>query len=30
MNMQIYVDPEAHRGRTLAFKEHTWIVKPVQ
>jgi hypothetical protein len=30
MNMQIYVDPEAHRGRTLAFKAHTWTVKPVQ
>jgi len=30
MNMQVYVDPEAHRGRTLAFTEHTWTVKPVQ
>jgi hypothetical protein len=30
MHMQIYVDPEAHRGRSLVFKEHTWTAKPVQ
>jgi hypothetical protein len=30
LNVQIYVDPEAHRGRNLAFAAHTWTVTPVQ
>ncbi len=30
LNMRIYVDPEAHRGRDLEFAEHTWTVTPMQ
>ncbi|KAE8447535.1 hypothetical protein EG329_010665 [Mollisiaceae sp. DMI_Dod_QoI] len=30
LNVRIYVDPEAHRGRTLAFETHTWTVRPTQ
>ncbi len=30
LSMRVYVDPEAHRGRDLAFAEHTWAVTPIQ
>ncbi|CZR67410.1 uncharacterized protein PAC_17309 [Phialocephala subalpina] len=30
LNVRIYVDPEAHRGRSLAFVEHTWAVTAIQ
>ena len=26
LNVKIYVDPEAYRGRSLMFAEHMWIV----
>ena len=29
LNMKIYVDPEAHSGRSLAFEAHTWTVTPI-
>jgi hypothetical protein len=28
MNVKIYVDPEAHRGRSLEFSAHQWTVTP--
>lgn len=30
LSVQIYVDPEAHRGTDLAFAEHTWTVTLMQ
>jgi hypothetical protein len=26
LNVKIYLDPEAHRGRNLTFAEHSWTV----
>jgi hypothetical protein len=28
MNVKVYVDPEAHRGRNLVFAVHQWTVTP--
>lgn len=29
LGLKIYVDPEAHRGRTLAFAENSWTVTSI-